>query len=336
MTERLEIDDAVGHRRLNVTRGEHRHRHGNKFLPRRIKLSRQFRSRTTNVVRGRHRRCNEGAERSQTGTTPLSDLAPQQIQTLDAVRAFMDRVEAVIAVMLLDIVFPGIAISPEHLDRQTVGLKAPLRRPTFGDRRQDVQQQTHLIAFAFGFGTVLPVDEPGAVQRQRQSTFDIGLLRQQHSFDVGVFDDRHLRRRRILTRDRTALGALARVLERFEIPGVPQRHRAHPDTEARLIHHVEHVDDAAMLFTDQITGRAVEVQHRVGDTALSHLVVEAGDRDLVARTDRSVRIDKEFRHDEQRDALGPGRPTGDFGEHQMHDVLRHLVFGTRDPHLGSE
>ena len=151
-----------------------------------------------------------------------------------------------------------------------------------------------------------------------------------------MFDDRHLRGGRILTRDRTALGALARVLQRFEIPGVPQRHCAHPDTESRLVHHVEHVDDAAVLFTDQITRRAVEVQHRVGDTALSHLVVEAGDRDLVARTDRSVRIDKELRHNEQRDALGPGRPTGDLGEHQMHDVLRHLVFGTRDPHLGSE
>jgi heat shock protein HspQ len=74
---------------------------------------------------------------------------------------------------------------------------------------------------------------------------------------------------------------------------------------------VEHVDDAAVWFTDQIPDRAVEVQHGVRDAPLAHLVVEAGDRHVVARA-QSRRLDEELRHDEQRDALGAGRPAGIF------------------------
>ena len=201
--------------------------------------------------------------------------------------------------MLFDIVFAGVAVAPEHLDRETVGLQAPLRRPTLGDRGQDVQQQTHLIALIVGLGAVLPVDQPGAVQRQGERAFDIRLLRQQHPLHVGVFDDRDLRGRRILTRDRAALWTLPGILQRLEVSGVPQGHRAHTDAESRFVHHVEHVDDAAMRFADEIPTRAVEVQHRVRDAALSHLVVEPGYRDVVARACRTVRIDEKLRHDEQ-------------------------------------
>ena len=64
------------------------------------------------------------------------------------------------------------------------------------------------LAFVVGFGGVLLVDQPGAVQVQRERALDVGLLREQHPADVGVLDDRDLRRRRILRGHRTALRPL--------------------------------------------------------------------------------------------------------------------------------
>ncbi len=164
-------------------------------------------------------------ERGKAGAAALSHLAAQQVQALDPVGALVDRIEPVVPVVLLDVVLAGVAVATEHLDRQVVGFQAPLRGPTLGDRGQDVEQQRRRVGFLVGFGAVLQVDELGAVERQRERPFDIGLLRQQHSPDVGVLDDRHLRRRRILGGHRPALRTLARVLQRFEIAGVAQRNR---------------------------------------------------------------------------------------------------------------
>lgn len=97
--------------------------------------------------------------------------------------ALVDRVEPVVAVMLFDVVFAGVAVAAVHLDRQVVGFQTPLRRPALGDGREDVEQVL----------VVAEVDQPRAVQRERQRTLDVGLLRQQHPLDVGVLDDRHLR-----------------------------------------------------------------------------------------------------------------------------------------------
>jgi hypothetical protein len=72
-------------------------------------------------------------------------LAPEQVERLDAVRAFVDGVEAVVAVELFDRVFARIAVTAMDLDRQAVGFEAPLRGPGLGDRRQQVEQQAGFL-----------------------------------------------------------------------------------------------------------------------------------------------------------------------------------------------
>ena len=128
----------------------------------------------------------------------LHHLAAEQIHALDAVRAFMDRVEAVVAVELLDIVFARVAVTPVHLDRQAVRLQTPLRWPGFGDRGQEFQQATGALAHFGSVAGMFVVHQPRAVQAQTQRPFHIRLLRQQHAPHVGVGDDRQLRRGRIL------------------------------------------------------------------------------------------------------------------------------------------
>ncbi|MCY1446589.1 hypothetical protein D9M71_631710 [compost metagenome] len=68
--------------------------------------------------------------------TVLRQFAAQKVQRLNTVGAFVDRVQAVVAVVLLHRVFAGVAVAAEDLDRQFVGLQAELRRPGFDDRCQ--------------------------------------------------------------------------------------------------------------------------------------------------------------------------------------------------------
>ena len=161
-----------------------------------------------------------------------------------------------------------------------------------------------------------------------------------------MLDDRDLGRGRILGGDGPALRALARVLQRLQVAGVAQRHRAHSDAEAGLVHHVEHVGQAAVRLADQVAHRAgfaagteravAEAEHGVGDTPLAHLVIQPGQRHVVALADRPVGLDQVLRHDEQRDALRARGTARNLGQHQVDDVVRHLVLGARDPHLRPE
>jgi hypothetical protein len=83
-----------------------------------------------------------------------------------------------------------------------------------------------------------------------------------------------------------------------------------------------------------------EVEQAVDRAALAHLVIDAGQDDVIALADVAVLADQLARHGEQRDALHPGRQpavlVGNLGEHEVHDVLGHLVVAARDPHLVAE
>src|SRR3546814_12652871 len=90
------------------------------------------------------------------------------------------------------------------------------------------------------------------------------------------------------------------------------------------------------LFRSQFADRRVafaEVQRRIDRSAITHLVIEAGDVHAVARTDLAVVVDAMLRHDEQRDTLDAGWPAIDARQHPMHDVLGTLLIGAGAPHL---
>ena len=174
---------------------------------------------------------------SQAGTLLHDHLAAQQVQALDAVGALVDRVEPVVAVELLDRIFPGVAVAAVHLDGVVVGQQAPLRRPRLDDRRQHVQQQLRLGG-RHGITGLLLVDELGRVQDQGQAALDIGPGRQQHPAHVRVPDDRHRRGDRILAGHRAALQALAGVRQRVQVARVAQRYRTGAHADPRLVHHL--------------------------------------------------------------------------------------------------
>ncbi len=141
---------------------------------------------------------------------------------------------------------------------------------------------------------------------------------------------------------RPALLAGAGVVEGVQVAGVAERDRSHADAHPRLVHHVEHVGQSAVLLADQVPDRTgitagqvlalAEVQQRVRRAAVPHLVVQPGQHDVVALAG----VDEVLGHDEQRQALHPGRRTGHPRQHEMDDVLGQLVVAAGDPHLVPE
>jgi hypothetical protein len=161
------------------------------------------------------RRCQHPRSQ-QLQATPFfhQHLAPKKVHGLNAMGALVDHVQPVVAPILLHRKIARIAVAPMHLNGQAVGLQAPFTGPTLGNRGEHLQQQAGIVCCC-GLRRVLLVHQAGAKQLQRQRTFAIGLLRQQHALDIGVFDDAQRRCRHILAGgiQRPALCACSGVVQ---------------------------------------------------------------------------------------------------------------------------
>ena len=270
-------------------------------------------------------------------------------------RAFVDHVEAVVAPILFDRKVARVAVAAMHLDRQRIGLQTPFAGPTLGNRREHLQQQACLIGHLCGCGVLL-IHQARAVQLQRQRAFAIRFLRQQHALDVGVFDDWHLGLRRVFTASAhgAALGPVAGVVERGVVARQPEHGGCNADTNARLVHHVEHALQAlagcAHQIADGTCALAVQtalaqrelafakIEQRIGGAAPTELVVQACQRHVVALAGEfALGVDHALGNDEQRDAARARHQlalrVGDLGQHQVDDVFGQVVLARRNPHL---
>mmetsp|Transcript_61335 Transcript_61335/g.145005 ORF Transcript_61335/g.145005 Transcript_61335/m.145005 type:complete len:364 (-) Transcript_61335:757-1848(-) len=165
-----------------------------------------------------------------------------------------------------------------------------------------------------------------------------------------MLDDGPLRAGGVLARrgHRSPLRALLGIGQAGLVAGIAQHRRAQADANAHLVHHVEHAAQALTGLADQVADRPgptarcpaalAEVQQAVRRAPMAKLVVEAGQRDVVALAAQCA----VWRHhplgdDEQRNAPRAGDElavrAGDLGQHQVDDVLAQLVLAARDPHL---
>jgi len=142
-------------------------------------------------------------------------LAPEEIEPLDAGGAFVDAVELLVAQPRLGQVFARVAVAAVNLQRQRVGLEAPLGAEALGQRRQQIEELLGAPALPRigGVGGEIGLERGGA--EQRQAALDDRLLAQQHAAHVGVLDDGHLRAGGVARRGRAPLGALERVAQRL-------------------------------------------------------------------------------------------------------------------------
>ncbi|EWS63487.1 hypothetical protein Y695_03282 [Hydrogenophaga sp. T4] len=78
------------------------------------------------------------------------------------------------------------------------------------------------------------------------------------------------------------------------------------------------------------------LQHGGGRRLDAHLVFDAHAMHVVARAQRAVFVHHELRHHEQADALHALGRSGHAGEHEVHDVLGHVVLTVGDEDLGAK
>ena len=149
--------------------------------------------------------------------------------------------------------------------------------------------------------------------------------------------------------DGTALHTVFGKLHGLLVGTLGNRNALHAHAKTRRVHHDEHVFQATVFLTDQVahgTGsgavyifrrRAVaKLQHsrRAGFDA--HFVLDADAMHIIARSQRAIFVHHEFRHHKQADALHTLRRTDHARQHQVDDILGHVVLAPGDENFGTE
>ena len=180
------------------------------------------------------------------------------------------------------------------------------------------------------------IHEPGCKQAQGQTPFHVSFLRQQHALHIGMPDDGHHFICRILVVRQSTLGAFAGVLERIAVACITRAYRGQSHADTGLVHHQEHVFQPAVGFANQVPGAApvlTEIQRAIRRDALPHLVVQAGQGNIVGLSSTAVHIDPVTRDNEQGDAFHSGWAARDLGQHHVNNILAQFMFAAGDPHL---
>ena len=181
------------------------------------------------------------------------------------------------------------------------------------------------------------IERGGGHEGHRAAALGVGAHRHQHALHVGVVDDRRAAGQRAVHRAR--LHTVLRVGHGLLVGPFGHRDALHAHRVARGVHHDEHVLEAAVLLADQLANRAAvvaELQHGRRAGLDAQLVLDAHAMRVVARAQRAVGVDEELGHDEQADALHALGCAGHAREHEVHDVLRHVVLAIGDEDLRAE
>ena len=122
-----------------------------------------------------------------------------------------------------------------------------------------------------------------------------------------------------------ALNPLLRILQRVLIGALGHGQALHADADASPVHHREHAGETAMFLANQVADGAV-VPHDAGRAAVdAELVLDGNRLHAVGGPEVAVRPDENLRHEKQADAAHARRRVRQTRQHEMHDVVRHVV-----------
>ncbi len=260
----------------------------------------------------------------------------EQVQRLNAGGAFVQHRNAAVANVLLHAPLGDKAVAAVDLHAVVSGLKTNFGHECLGDRRHECQQAVGLF-FGFVVGAVLDdVHLLGGEVHHRTVAFGEGFHGQQHAAHVRVHDDRVSR---FVRRFRASQGAhlqtIASVFQAALEADFSVGQALQCGAQASGVHKGEHAVQAFVRRADQETGGRVKVHHAGGVTVDAHFVLQGATGHRVARTDRAICVRQELGHDEQRDTFGAGRCVRQASQHDVDDVVGHVVFTGRDEDLGA-
>ncbi|MNL05916.1 hypothetical protein D3C87_1265330 [compost metagenome] len=133
----------------------------------------------------------------------------------------------------------------------------------------------------------------------------------------------------------THLQAVVGVFDRALETRFAQTQTLHAGAQPRVVHHGEHAVQALVRLADQEAFGAVEVQDAGGGCLDAHFVFDRAAGHAVAFTGFTRCVGQELWHDKQRNTLGPDRCVRQFRQHQMNDVVAHVVLTGRDENLAA-
>ena len=168
---------------------------------------------------------------------------------------------------------------------------------------------------------------------QRAHRFDMGAHVHQHAPHVGMLNDRHGAGAAL---DGAALHPVLGVLGGLLIGPVGDRDTLQANHQAGIVHHDEHVLEALVLLADEIADGAFVIaigHHAGGRTMNADLTFQRHRPEVVAAAEAAVRVDQEFRHQVQRQTFWARWAVGRARQHQMNDVLAHIVLAIGDVNL---
>ena len=202
-------------------------------------------------------------------------LAPEQVQSLDAVGAFIDRGDTCVTGQLLHAPLTNIAMATEYLHAVVGHLQAGFGHEGFADRREEGQQVLGFLALAGVAAQVRGIEQLRGEIGQGAVAFVEGFHGQQHATDIGVHDDRVGGFLRGLgTGQRAHLQTVVGVLDRALEARLAVAQALHAGAQARVVHHGEHAVEALVRLANQKALGAIEVQHAGGRGLDAHLVFD--------------------------------------------------------------
>ena len=277
-----------------------------------------------------------GGEAGQCLAAVRQHLAPQQVEGLDAIGAFIDLRDAHITYSLLLAPFANVAVATVHLLAEHAAFQAVVGEERLGHRGQQRHHALGLLAFTASFGIARQVELLAHIGGKRPAPFGEGAHGQQHAPHIAVVDDRvggfvpQLR-----AHGGAALQALVGVAGSRLVRRLGTADALDADRQAFIVHHGEHGRQALVRGAHQITRGCVEIHHAGGRRLDTHLVFDRAAVGSIALAQPAIGVNQELGHQEQRDALGTGGRIGQLGQHQVDDVLGQVLLAAGDEDLAA-
>ncbi len=263
-------------------------------------------------------------------------LAAQQIKRLDTGGAFVQHRNPAVANVLLHAPLGNEAMAAVDLHTVVGGFKAHFRHERLGDRGHERQQCISGFLLLRVFAVLDDVDLLGREVHHGTRAFGERLHGQQHATHIRVNDDRVSGFFRCLgAGQRTHLQAITGILQAALEGDFGVRQTLQCSAQTRSVHEREHAVQALVRRTDQVAGSAVEVHHAGGVAVDAHLVLDGAAVHRVALTDAAIGSREELGHDEQRNAFGASRCVRQASQHDVDDVIGHVVFAGGNENLGA-
>ena len=270
-------------------------------------------------------------------TAVTGGFASHQIVGLNGGGAFVNGQNFRVAVILGGTGFFDKAHAAMHLHAKTRDFQTHLSAKAFDQGHQKFVESQILFAGRCIGVVVRSVIRCSGHGGHGSTTFGVSTHCHEHAAHIGVVDDGRAGFHAAV--DGAALHAVTRKLGCLLVRALCHSNALHAYGVAGGIHHDEHVFQTAILFTYQVAdGTAViavlQNSSRAGfDT---HLVFDADAVHVVACANRSVFVHQKLWHHEQANAFDTFRRTLHTGQHEMDDVMRHIMFTVGDVNLGAK